>query len=177
MPRYLYQARGPSSTPGTQAFDPPGLRVVLVQDTGWDTHARQGAADGALARKLEGLDQALAAARAALDAQWKQTVIVVATEFGRTVKVNGSGGTDHGSGGVMLLAGGAIRGGKVHGDWPGVGAGALLDGRDLRPTTDSRAVFKALLHDHLGVSESALETTVFPDSRAIAALPGLIGTG
>ncbi|HVT35958.1 MAG TPA: DUF1501 domain-containing protein, partial [Nevskiaceae bacterium] len=151
-----------------------GLRVVVLQDGGWDTHARQGAADGQLAGKLRGLDNALDAARNALGPLWKETIVVVATEFGRTVRVNGSGGTDHGTGGVMLLAGGAIAGGKIFGDWPGLASRNLLDGRDLKPTTDSRAVFKTLLRDHLGLSEAALDAKVFPASSGIKPLPGLV---
>ncbi|MDP3857641.1 MAG: DUF1501 domain-containing protein [Stagnimonas sp.] len=151
-----------------------GLRLVMVEDGGWDTHARQGGAQGALAGKLGKLDEALATAKTALGPLWPQTVIVVATEFGRTVRVNGSGGTDHGTGGVMLLSGGAVRGGKVHADWPGLGPSALLDGRDLRPTTDSRAVFKGLLLAHLGLAESVLAERVFPNSRDIRPLEGLV---
>jgi uncharacterized protein (DUF1501 family) len=153
-----------------------GLRAVVLQDGGWDTHARQGAGKGLLAGKLTALDQSIAVARTELGALWNQTLVVVATEFGRMAHVNGSGGTDHGTGGVMLLAGGALRGGKVYGDWPGLTTSALLDGRDLRPTTDSRAVFKALLRDHLGVPEAALADHVFPGSRAIKPLDGLVRT-
>jgi len=151
-----------------------GLRVVMVQDGGWDTHARQGAAQGLLAGKLAGLDEALATAHEALGPLWRDTAIVVATEFGRTVRANGSGGTDHGTGGVMLMAGGAIKGGRVLGDWPGLSNSALLDGRDLRPTTDSRAVFKGLLREHLGVPEGKLASQVFPDSAGVRAMETLV---
>lgn len=151
-----------------------GLRVALVQDGGWDTHARQGAGQGLLANKLRELDTALEALQRGLGATWKHTLVVVATEFGRTVSVNGSGGTDHGTGGALLLAGGAVRGGKVYGDWPGLAPAALRDGRDLRPTTDTRALFKTVLREHLRVPESALETNVFPGSGALAPMTALV---
>lgn len=142
---------------------PDGPRVAMVQDGGWDTHARQGAEAGLLAGKLAGLDAGLLALHRSLGAAWSQTVVVVVTEFGRTVAVNGSGGTDHGTGGAILLAGGALAGGRVFGEWPGL-AGLWQD-RDLRPVNDTRSVLKGVLGEHLGVGEAALETAVFPDSR------------
>jgi uncharacterized protein (DUF1501 family) len=144
-----------------------GPRVATLDVGGWDTH--QGEA-GALDRKLQQLAAGLTALRDGLGAAWQHTVVVMCTEFGRTVSANGTGGTDHGTGGLAWLAGGAVAGGRVYGDWPGLSPKALLDGRDLRPTTDLRAVFKGVLRDHLGVRESALETTVFPDSRGAVPL-------
>lgn len=148
-----------------------GARVGFVEDTGWDTHRGQAQA---LQRKFGELDAGLRAVEAGLGADWARTVVLVVTEFGRTVAVNGSAGTDHGVGGHALLAGGAVRGGRVAGDWPGLGAPALHEGRDLRATTDLRALFKGLLLTHLGVSEAALETRIFPDSRAVRAMTGLV---
>ena len=145
-------------------------RIAFVEDTGWDTHRAQAPT---LQRKFGELDAGLRALHDGLGAAWDDTVVVIATEFGRTVAVNGTAGTDHGVGGVALLAGGAVRGGRVLGDWPGLRANALQDGRDLRATTDLRAVFKGVLASHLALSESALETRVFPDSREIAPLAGL----
>jgi uncharacterized protein (DUF1501 family) len=148
-----------------------GARIGFVEDSGWDTHRGQQAA---LDRKFAELDAGLRACREGLGAVWSRTVIAVVTEFGRTVAVNGSAGTDHGVGGLALLAGGAVRGGRIGGDWPGLTPSALHQGRDLRPTTDLRALFKGLLAAHLAVPESALETRVFPDSRAIRPLEGLL---
>lgn len=146
-------------------------RIAFVEDSGWDTHRGQ---QLALDRKFAELDGGLRAIREGLGDEWKHTVVVVVTEFGRTVTVNGSAGTDHGVGGVALLAGGAVRGGRVGGDWPGLSAGALFEGRDLRPTTDLRALFKGLLAGHLAVPETALETRIFPDSRGVRSLEGLL---
>jgi len=150
---------------------PDAARIAFVEDSGWDTHRGQ---QLALDRKFAELDAGLRAIREGLADEWARTAVVVATEFGRTVAINGSAGTDHGVGGVALLAGGAVRGGRIGGDWPGLAPGALLDGRDLRPTTDLRAVFKGLLAGHLAVRESALETRIFPDSRAVRPLEGLL---
>ncbi len=150
---------------------PDAARIAFVEDSGWDTHRGQ---QLALDRKFGELDAGLRAIRDGLGDEWSRTAVVVVTEFGRTVAANGSAGTDHGVGGVALLAGGAVRGGRVGGDWPGLTAGALLDGRDLRPTTDMRALFKGLLAGHLAVPEAALETRIFPDSRPVRPLEGLL---
>ncbi len=150
---------------------PDAARIAFVEDSGWDTHRGQ---QPALDRKFAELDAGLRAIREGLADEWNRTVVVVVTEFGRTVATNGSGGTDHGVGGVSLLAGGAVRGGRVGGDWPGLAPGALLEGRDLRPTTDMRALFKGLLAGHLAVPESALETRIFPGSRTVRPLEGLL---
>lgn len=146
-------------------------RIAFVEDTGWDTHRGQAPI---LQRKFGELDAGLRALREGLGDGWSDTVVAVATEFGRTVAVNGTAGTDHGVGGVALLAGGAVRGGRVLGDWPGLRANDLQEGRDLRATTDLRALFKGVLASHLALSEAALETRVFPDSRGIAAMSGLV---
>ena len=150
---------------------PSAARIAFIEDSGWDTHRGQ---QLALDRKFSELDAGLRAIREGLAEEWARTVVVVATEFGRTVAANGSAGTDHGVGGVALLAGGAVRGGRIGGDWPGLAPGALLDGRDLQPTTDLRAVFKGLLAGHLAVPEAALETRIFPESRALRPLEGLL---
>lgn len=150
---------------------PVGMRIAFVEDTGWDTHRGQIAA---LDRKFGELDAGLRAVREGSAGDWDKTVVVVVTEFGRTVAVNGSAGTDHGVGGNALLAGGAVRGGRIAGDWPGLGAGQLLDDRDLRPTTDMRALFKGVLAAHLRVPETALERTIFPGSAAILPMSGLV---
>lgn len=149
-----------------------GMRIGFVEDSGWDTHRGQAAA---LQRKFGELDAGLKAAREGFGAAWSRTLVVVVTEFGRTVAVNGTAGTDHGTGGLALVAGGGVRGGRLLGDWPGLATAQLNDGRDLRATTDLRALFKGVLGTHLGVSEAALEKTVFPDSRSVRALDGLVG--
>jgi uncharacterized protein (DUF1501 family) len=151
-----------------------GPRVAVLDAGGWDTHFNQGAADGQLARRLQSLDAALDALKTALGPAWSKTAIVMATEFGRTVHANGSGGTDHGTGGAAFVLGGAVNGGKVHAEWTGLGAAALQDGRDQPPRTDLRALFKGLLADHMGVSTAALESTVFPNSAVASRLSGVI---
>jgi uncharacterized protein (DUF1501 family) len=148
-----------------------GPRIGFVEDSGWDTHGNQA---GVLQRKLAELDNALRSYRDGMTAQWPRTVVAVVTEFGRTAAVNGTGGTDHGTGGVAFLAGGAVRGGRVLGDWPGLAPSQLNDGRDLRTTTDMRALFKGVLAQHLALPEAALETEVFPDSRDVRRMEGLL---
>ena len=123
---------------------------------------------------LGGLDGALAEFETGMGARWRDTVIVVATEFGRTARINGTAGTDHGTATVALLAGGAVKGGRVISDGPGLKPANLFEGRDLAPTRDLRAVMKGVLHDHLGVAERVLAEQVFPDSAQVKAMQGLI---
>ena len=130
---------------------------------------------GRLAQLLGGLDGALAEFESGLVARWRDTVIVVATEFGRTARINGTEGTDHGTGTVALLVGGAVKGGRVISDWPGLKPANLYQGRDLAPTNDLRAVFKGVLQDHLGIGDRALAEAVFPDSAPVKAMKGLLG--
>ena len=148
-----------------------GPRLGFVEDSGWDTHSQQAPV---LARKLAELDAGLRAFRDGSGAGWSRTVVAVVTEFGRTAAANGTAGTDHGTGGLAFLAGGAVRGGRVAGDWPGLAPADLNEGRDLRATSDLRALFKGVLGPHLGLAESVLETQVFPDSRKVRALDGLL---
>jgi len=149
-----------------------GPRVAVIDVGGWDTHANQGAAQGNLALRLRGLDSGLQTLKTELGAQWQNTSVLVVTEFGRTVAVNGTRGTDHGTAGCAFLAGGAIRGGRVIADWPGLAARDLHEGRDLRATLDLRAVFKGVLAI-FGMPEAALETTVFPGSELVPPLTDL----
>ena len=128
-----------------------GLTSAWVDADGWDTHVRQGNAQGPLARLAAELGAALAALWEALPEQRDRLLVLVVSEFGRTVRPNGSGGSDHGRGGVALALGGRVRGG-VHGRWPGLGPGDLEDGRDLRVTTDVRSVF-AVGARHLGARD------------------------
>jgi uncharacterized protein (DUF1501 family) len=152
-----------------------GPRIAALAFDGWDTHANEGGPVGRLAALLSGLDGALAEFETGLGERWRDTVVVVATEFGRTARINGTDGTDHGTGTVALLAGGAVNGGRVIADWPGLKQASLYEGRDLAPTTDLRAVIKGVLHDHLGLSERVLAATVFPDSAGVKAMRGLVG--
>jgi uncharacterized protein (DUF1501 family) len=151
-----------------------GPEVAVIEATGWDTHANQGGAKGALAQRLAGLDQALRALADELGPLWPQTAVLVVTEFGRTAAMNGTRGTDHGTGGCAFLAGGAVRGGRVIADWPGLSRTALLDNRDLRPTLDLRSVFKAVLDEHMRVDAKTLATRIFPDSSGARPLQGLM---
>jgi uncharacterized protein (DUF1501 family) len=153
---------------------PDGPRIGALAFDGWDTHANEGALDGRLAALLGGLDGAIAAIETNMGAAWRETVVAIVTEFGRTARINGTEGTDHGTATVAFLAGGALKGGRVIADWPGLKDANLQDGRDLKPTTDLRAVLKGLLKDHLRVNERALAANVFPDSGAVKPMAGLV---
>ncbi len=152
-----------------------GPRMAALAFDGWDTHANEGGPVGRLAQLLSGLDGALAEFESGLGERWRDTVVVVATEFGRTARINGTEGTDHGTGTIALLAGGAVKGGRVISDWPGLKPAQLFEGRDLAPTTDLRAVIKGVLHDHLGLAERVLAETVFPDCAPVKPMKGLVG--
>ncbi len=151
-----------------------GPRIAVIEASGWDTHANQGAETGQLANRLAGLDAGVAKLRTGLGEAWEDTVVAIVTEFGRTVRVNGTRGTDHGTAGAAILVGGAVRGGRVLADWPGLAPRALHEGRDLRPTTDLRALFKAVLAEHLGLDTGFIDREVFPGSGAARRLDGLI---
>jgi uncharacterized protein (DUF1501 family) len=151
-----------------------GPRIAVVEAGGWDTHANQGTSTGALANRLEELDSGLVALRRGLGSTWSKTVVAVVTEFGRTVHVNGTRGTDHGTATAAILLGGAVNGGRVLSDWPGLGKSDLYEGRDLMPTTDTRSLFKGVLTDHLSVPYSTLEDSVFPNSADTRPMRDLI---
>jgi uncharacterized protein (DUF1501 family) len=151
--------------------EPTGPRVAALAFEGWDTHAQE---LGRLSRLLTGLDNAFAAFEKELGPAWKDTVVVAVTEFGRTARVNGTQGTDHGTGTAMYLAGGAVRGGRVIADWPGLRQNQLREGRDLAATTDQRAVLKGVAVDLLGASPATLGRDVFPGSDSVAPMKGLI---
>lgn len=164
---------------------PEGPRVVTIDYGNWDSHANQnqqavrsvannGAYGGQFAEMYLGLDRGIAALKAGMTPEaWSQTVVMMVTEFGRTVHVNGTNGTDHGTAGAGFLLGGAVKGGRVLADWPGLKAANLRDERDLNATTDLRAVAKGVLLGHMGVKESALGT-IFPDSALTKPVEGLI---
>ena len=154
---------------------PDGPRVGALAFNGWDTHVNDGAVNGRLATLLGALDGAIAAIETAIGPAWRETVVAIVTEFGRTARINGSNGTDHGTATVALLAGGALKGGRVIADWPGLKSADLYENRDLKATTDLRAVLKGLLKDHVRVDDKALASTVFPGSEAVMPMPGLVG--
>jgi uncharacterized protein (DUF1501 family) len=150
---------------------PQGPRIAMIETGGWDTHSAQAPR---LAAQLKNLDALVAALREGLGAAWQQTVVLVATEFGRTAAVNGTGGTDHGTGSAALLAGGAVQGGRVIADWPGLAASALYEGRDLRPTQDLDALIAATAADAFALDRERVARALFPEMRAGRALPRLV---
>jgi uncharacterized protein (DUF1501 family) len=151
-----------------------GARVAVFDTSGWDTHANEGGSQGQLAARLGELDAGLATLRQELGPSWQQTAVLLVTEFGRTAALNGTRGTDHGTATVGFLLGGAVAGGRVIADWPGLSSRALYQGRDLAPTLDLRSVLKGVLREHLAVPERALEQVVFPDSSTARPLRGLV---
>lgn len=151
-----------------------GPQVAVFDTTGWDTHFNEGGTRGQLAARLATLDAALGGLKAALGPVWSDTAVLLATEFGRTVAENGTRGTDHGTGTAAYLLGGAVQGGRVVADWPGLSPRKLYQDRDLEPTLDLRSVMKGLLFEHLGVPQRALESSVFPASSAARPLKGLM---
>jgi uncharacterized protein (DUF1501 family) len=160
-----------AASPGGCWPTPPAqARVAALETGGWDTHAAQ---MSRLNTPLRQLDEGLEALRGQLGGAWRQTAILVMTEFGRTVRVNGNLGTDHGTGGAAFLLGGAVAGGRVVADWPGFGAGRLFENRDLQPTLELREVAEGLLRDHLKLPPHALEAA-FPSSSQVMPKGGLL---
>ena len=168
--RYAFPALATEA--GRMLARPDGPRIAAMEIGGWDTHAAQA---NRLDFALRQLDTGLAALKTALGPAWAKTAILVMTEFGRTVRANGTKGTDHGTGTVAFALGGAVAGGRVLGDWPGLGAGRLLNDRDLQPTTDLRAIAKGMLALHLKLKPQAL-AAVFPGSEAVSPTIRLIRT-
>jgi len=154
---------------------PDGPRVGALALDGWDTHNNEGIAQGRLSQLLGALDGALAAIESNMGPAWRETVVALVTEFGRTARINGTDGTDHGTATVALLVGGALKGGRVIADWPGLKPENLYENRDLKPTSDLRAVLKGVLKDHLRADERALADRVFPGSKDVKPLAGLVG--
>ena len=180
------QAFGPAGFSATDAsrqmgrtvagfmMQPEGPQIVGLSLDGWDTHANQGAADGQLANRLANLDALVDGLSAGLGPEWTNTVVIIATEFGRTVHVNGTRGTDHGTASTALLLGGAIKPGGIIGDWPTLQQARLFESRDLAPTLDMRGLFKSVLADHLGVDRKVLDTAIFPDTSGVTAPSRLV---
>jgi len=150
-----------------------GPQVAVFDTTGWDTHANEGSAEGQLAGRLAALDAGLRTLKAELGPAWADTAVLLATEFGRTAATNGTRGTDHGTATAAFLLGGAVQGGRVLADWPGLSSHALYQGRDLKPTADLRSVLKGVLSEHLLVASSALESSVFPNSSEARSIKDL----
>jgi uncharacterized protein (DUF1501 family) len=155
---------------------PDGPRVGALALDGWDTHFNEGIAQGRLSQLLGSLDDALAAIKTNMGPAWRETVVALATEFGRTARINGTDGTDHGTATAALLVGGALKGGRVIADWPGLKPAALYQNRDLAPTTDLRAVLKGVLKDHLRADERTLAQNVFPGSDGVKPMAGLVAS-
>jgi uncharacterized protein (DUF1501 family) len=153
---------------------PDGPRVGALALDGWDTHVNEGIGKGRLSDLLGSLDVALAAIQTNMGPAWHDTVVALVTEFGRTARINGTEGTDHGTATVALLVGGALKGGRVIADWPGLKEADLYEKRDLKPTTDLRAVLKGVLKDHLRADERVLAQNVFPGSDAVKPMAGLV---
>jgi uncharacterized protein (DUF1501 family) len=149
-----------------------GPRIAALEMLGWDTHVAQGTTQGRLYENFVGLAAGFDALAQNLGPAWKDTVVIATTEFGRTVAVNGTNGTDHGTGTVMFVLGGAVKGGRIYGDWPGLAQ--LDDSRDLRVATDSRSIAKGILRDHLGVDAISLSAKVFPDAPTLKPAEGLV---
>jgi len=171
-PKNAYAFPALAAMAGKLLAAPDGPRVAALELGGWDTHAAQ---MQRLAGPLGQLDAGLAALKANLGDAWQQTAVLVMTEFGRTARMNGTKGTDHGTGTVAFVAGGRVTGGRVLANWPGLGPDQLLEQRDLQPTMDLRSLAKGLLLSHLGLSPAALGS-VFPDSEGAAPTTGLLRT-
>jgi uncharacterized protein (DUF1501 family) len=154
--------------------EPNGPQIAAVSLDGFDTHANQGAADGQLANRLHGLDAVIDGLSSGLGPEWNNTVVVVATEFGRTAHINGTKGTDHGTASTALVLGGGLKRGGIIGDWPTLQQAKLFENRDTAPTMDMRALFKGVLAEQLGVDRRALDTTVFPNSAGVAPAVGIV---
>jgi uncharacterized protein (DUF1501 family) len=153
-----------------------GPQVAVFDTAGWDTHANEGGAEGQLAGRLTALDKGLATLRGELGRAWNDTAVLLVTEFGRTAAINGTRGTDHGTATMALLVGGAVAGGRVIADWPGLSSRSLYQGRDLMPTLDLRCVLKGLLQEQLAIPARSLDATVFPNSERARPLQGLLRT-
>jgi uncharacterized protein (DUF1501 family) len=170
-PRDRYAFPTLAQSAGQMLRAPNGPRIAALELGGWDTHTAQA---NRLTAPLKQLDAGLVALKTALGPEaWAQTAVLVMTEFGRTARINGTKGTDHGTGTIAFVLGGAVAGGQVKANWPGLSPSQLLENRDLAPTTDLRAVAKGMLSAHVGLDPAAL-TKVFPGSQDVAPLPGLI---
>lgn len=163
-----------ASTAAKFLVAPGGPSVAVLSLDGFDTHANQGNDNGQLAQRFVLVDNVIAGLQSGLGDRWSDTAIVMATEFGRTARINGTRGTDHGTASCLVLAGGALKPGGIVGDWPTLQQAKLFENRDLAPTLDVRSVFKGLLADHMGIDRRALDNTVFPNSAEARPVAGLV---
>ena len=173
-PGGLDQARKIGATLAGFMVQPGGMQVAAVSIDNFDTHANQGDGQGQLATRLAYVDAFLDGVHTGLGPAWKDSVMVMATEFGRTARVNGTKGTDHGTASTALVLGGALKPGGIIGDWPTLQEARLFENRDTYPTLDMRGLFKGVLRDHMGVSRAALDGTVFPDSAGVTPVAGVV---
>ncbi len=148
-----------------------GPRLAMIETSGWDTHSGQSAR---LASQLKGLDSLIAGLQEGLGAAWSNTVILVATEFGRTVAANGTNGTDHGTGAAAMLVGGAVQGGRIVTDWPGLGPANLLEGRDLKPTLGLDTLIASACAETFALEPERTAQLLFPGSTRGRSLPRLL---
>jgi uncharacterized protein (DUF1501 family) len=146
---------------------PDGPRIAMLETGGWDTHTGQ---DGRLAAQLKALDTLLASLRDGLGPVWARTTVLIATEFGRTAAANGTGGTDHGTGSAAMLVGGAVKGGRVVADWPGLAATSLYENRDLKPTTGMDSLIAGVAGESLGLDPSRVARTLFGSASSMNGL-------
>jgi uncharacterized protein (DUF1501 family) len=153
---------------------PDGKQVAAVSIDNFDTHANQGSSEGQLATRLAYLDAFIDGLQSGLGPSWRDSVVITATEFGRTARVNGTNGTDHGTASTAIVLGGALKRGGIIGDWPTLRTANLFENRDTAPTLDMRALFKGVLRDHLGVTQADLNTRIFPDSGNVTPAMNLI---
>ncbi|MDB5461277.1 MAG: hypothetical protein JWO72_3018 [Caulobacteraceae bacterium] len=167
-------ARSMGATVAKFMTGPNGPQVVAISVDNFDTHANQGAGAGLLATRLSYLDSLLDGLSTGLGPEWRNTVIVASTEFGRTARVNGTGGTDHGTASTALVLGGGLKRGGIIGDWPTLQPARLYEDRDTAPTLDMRALFKGVLAEHMGVERRALDGAIFPDSAMAAAASNIV---
>ena len=165
-----------ASGAGKLLADPRGPRIAVLDAGGWDTHTGQGMQTGRLATALKGLAASLIALKSALQPVWQHSTIIVATEFGRTVAPNGTGGTDHGTGTAAFMLGGSVAGGRVVAKWPGLASERLYQNRDLAATIDLRSVFKTACERRLGLDHATIAQKVFPDSTDAPAMSDLLRT-
>lgn len=147
-----------------------GARIAMIELNGWDTHANQ---RGVFARQARGMDALLAAYRSGMGDGWRDTMVLVATEFGRTAQLNRTGGTDHGIASAAMVLGGGVRGGRVLADWPGLAANQLYQGRDLAPTIVLESVLAGVVAEHLGIDPEQAMARLYP-GRSAAPLSGIM---
>ena len=174
------QSRSPQAfvtmakTAGQWMAKPDGPRIATLELGGWDTHVRQGAEGGRMANNLSLFARGIDELKTGLGSHWSKTVVLAVTEFGRTARPNGNLGTDHGTAGTLFLFGGALKGGRIIHKWPGLSDADLYEGRDLRPTIDIREVVNGVLHEHYGISQNTLINDIYPGSRGVGHIKGLI---